>query len=54
VRFIDPAFAYLKIACFLVFQGTLVFLVGALGWFLWTSPSKKPRPHRGHASGEAA
>lgn len=34
VRFVHPAFAWLKIACFLVFQGCLGFLIVGLAAFL--------------------
>ncbi|PJA13702.1 MAG: hypothetical protein COX66_14260 [Elusimicrobia bacterium CG_4_10_14_0_2_um_filter_63_34] len=34
VRFVDPGFAVVKVAAFLVFQATLAFLLGALGIFL--------------------
>jgi hypothetical protein len=35
VRFVSPGFAVLKVACFLVFQGTLAVLILTLGSFLY-------------------
>jgi hypothetical protein len=35
VRFVHPAFAYLKIASFLTMQGSLIFLLVVLAVFLW-------------------
>lgn len=50
VRFSSPSFAYLKIASFLTFEGMVAFLIVALGWFLWSSPSRpvieEGRSHR--------
>jgi hypothetical protein len=37
VRFVAPAFAYLKIASFVVLQLTLAFMIGAVVWALATS-----------------
>lgn len=37
VRFVDPVFAWLKVLSFAALQGTLVFLLGMLGGFLWTA-----------------
>jgi hypothetical protein len=35
VRFVDPAFAYLKVGAFVTMQGSLIFLVVVLWIFLW-------------------
>jgi len=35
VRFTDPGFAWLKVASFLMLQGSLLFLLGTLAVFLW-------------------
>ncbi len=35
VRFVSPAFAILKIACFVTFQSVLALLIGVLGIFLY-------------------
>ena len=43
VRFVNPHFAYLKITCFLIFQGTLLFLIASLTWFLWSPPMQKEK-----------
>jgi len=43
VRFVSPSFALLKIGSFLTFQGILAFLILALAWFLWVSPTKPSR-----------
>jgi len=37
VRFVSPAFAPQKVAGFVIFQGSLAWLVARLGWFLWTA-----------------
>ena len=37
VRFVAPAFAYLKIASFLTLQATLAFMVAAVAWALLTA-----------------
>ena len=37
VRFVSPAFAYLKIGAFLTLQTTLAFMVGAVAWALATA-----------------
>ena len=42
VRFVSPAFAVLKVACFLTFQGTLAVLIAVLAMFLY----KAGRTHR--------
>ena len=45
VRFVHPAFAYLKIVAFLTLQGTILFLMVVVAWALWTSaPSACARP----------
>ena len=36
IRFVNPAFAYLKIAAFLTFQATLALLVVAVAWAIAT------------------
>ena len=44
VRFADPGFAWLKIACFLVFQACLALLIAGLAAFLLGArKSEKPR-----------
>ena len=43
VRFVDPAFAWLKLACFFAFQGCLGFLIGGLAAFLLSAPSSRNR-----------
>jgi hypothetical protein len=40
-RFWHPGFAYLKVACFLIFQVTLAWLIGALSWFLATAEVRR-------------
>ena len=35
VRFVDTDFAWLKVASFLTLQGSLLFLLGTLAFFLW-------------------
>lgn len=35
VRFVSPAFAVLKVACFVTFQGTLAMLIAVLAMFLY-------------------
>ena len=42
VRFVDPGFAAVKVGSFLIFQGTLLFLIVALAWFLF-APAKPKR-----------
>ena len=37
VRFVSPAFAVLKVACFLTFQGTLAVLIAVLALFLYNA-----------------
>jgi hypothetical protein len=44
-RFAHPAFAWLKIASFLVFQACLAFLIVGLGSFLLHAPKRHPHPH---------
>jgi hypothetical protein len=44
-RFWHPGFAYLKVACFLVFQVTLAWLIGALTWFLATAAARRREIH---------
>ena len=47
VRFVSPGFAWLKIACFLVFQGCLGFLIVGLAAFLLSARRKSaPRGSR--------
>jgi hypothetical protein len=46
VRFVSPAFAYLKIAAFLALQTTLAFLVGAVVWAIMTT---QPNDYRSSA-----
>jgi hypothetical protein len=50
VRFVNPYFAYLKIACFLTFQAVMLFLIVALALFLWKSPSRKQKHAGSHSS----
>lgn len=38
VRFVNPNFAYLKIASFLTFQGIMGFLIIGLLWFMYLAP----------------
>ena len=47
VRFVSPGFAYLKVGSFLIFQGTLFFLIVSLALFLWSSPSSQKHKHGG-------
>jgi hypothetical protein len=42
VRFVSPAFAVLKIACFLTFQGVLAVLIAVLAMFLYKA-GRAPR-----------
>ncbi|RMF66651.1 MAG: hypothetical protein D6743_06050 [Calditrichaeota bacterium] len=44
VRFVDPHFAWLKVASFLLFQGILGFLLAALALFLWKGRSNGKSP----------
>jgi hypothetical protein len=47
VRFVHPAFAWLKVASFLAFQAALAFLVASLALFLWrASREESPFAHR--------
>lgn len=41
VRFVDPAFAWIKVASFLTLQGSLLFLLSSLGVFLWKARRKQ-------------
>ncbi|MGH7495597.1 MAG: hypothetical protein ACREOO_24825 [bacterium] len=41
VRFVHPAFAWLKIAGFLLLQATIGFLLGALALFLWRAARRQ-------------
>jgi hypothetical protein len=41
VRFVHPGFAILKVTAFLGLQGSLIFLLGALGIFLWSGRQKQ-------------
>jgi len=43
IRFVNPNFAYLKIACFISFQVMLAFLIISLGWFLYSGRAKKAK-----------
>jgi hypothetical protein len=43
VRFVSPAFAVLKVACFLTFQGTLALLIAVLAMFLYKAGSAHGR-----------
>lgn len=45
-RFVHPAFAWLKIACFLAFQGMLAFLIAGLAAYLWNAAAEPRRPRR--------
>lgn len=45
-RFVHPAFAWLKISSFVVFQSCLAFLLVGLAAFLLTKP--RPTPHTHH------
>jgi hypothetical protein len=57
-RFWHPGFAYLKVACFLIFQGMLAWLIAALSWFLMTAEArrrqKRQERHREPARGKSA
>jgi hypothetical protein len=46
VRFVAPAFAYLKIAAFVSLQGVLAFLIGAVLWAIYTA---QPNDYRSSA-----
>ena len=52
-RFWHPGFAYLKVAMFVLFQGTLAYLVAALANYLASAESlrrrKRAERHREHA-----
>lgn len=43
VRFVSPAFAILKVACFVTFQSTLAFLIAILAMFLCKAGSARRR-----------
>ena len=43
VRFVSPAFAVLKVACFVTFQGTLALLIAVLAMFLYKAASAHGR-----------
>ena len=43
VRFVSPAFAILKIACFLTFQSVLAVLIAVLAIFLYKAGHSKPK-----------
>ena len=43
VRFVSPAFAILKVACFVTFQGTLGVLIAVLAMFLYRAGSAHGR-----------
>ena len=43
VRFVSPAFAVLKVACFVTFQGTLALLIAVLAMFLYKAGSAHGR-----------
>ncbi len=49
VRFVAPAFAYLKIAAFLTLQTTLAIMLAAVTWALVTA---QPNAYRGDADDE--
>jgi hypothetical protein len=40
-RFWHPGFAVLKVACFLIFQATLAWLIAALSWFLASAGARR-------------
>lgn len=52
VRFVAPAFAYLKIAAFLTLQTTLAFMVVAVAWTLLTAQPNSYRDDEDKADGE--
>jgi len=41
VRFVHPDFAWLKVTGFVTLQGSLLFLLGVLGVFLWSAHRKQ-------------
>ena len=41
VRFVSPAFAVLKVACFLTFQSVLAFLIAVLAIFLYKAGQRR-------------
>lgn len=45
VRFVHPGFAWLKIACFVVFQVCLALLIAGLAAFLRTPPARAKQHH---------
>lgn len=44
VRFVHPAFAWLKLAGFAVLQGSLAIMIVIVAWAVWTTP---PNGYRG-------
>jgi Kef-type K+ transport system membrane component KefB len=52
VRFVAPAFAYLKIAAFLTLQTTLAFMVVAVAWALLTAQPNSYRDDEDKEDGE--
>ena len=46
VRFVSPAFAYLKVAAFVGLEAVLAFMVGAVLWAIWTA---QPNDYRSSA-----
>jgi hypothetical protein len=46
VRFVSPAFAYLKVAAFLGLEAVLAFMVGAVLWAIFTT---QPNDYRSSA-----
>ena len=54
-RFWHPGFGILKVAMFVVFQVTLAFLIGRLGWFLFSGEKSSrrsvPRDRSRHRAG---
>lgn len=45
VRFVGPEWAILKISAFLCLQAVLIFLIGALGVFLWRARREEDGPN---------
>lgn len=52
VRFVDPAFALLKVLSFVVLQGSLLFLLGALGMYLWRGRKRQKELESAILAGE--
>jgi len=46
VRFVSPAFAYLKVTAFVGLEAVLAFMVGAVLWAIWTA---QPNDYRSSA-----